>query len=430
MAEKTPRAYILENKFAKVVISNYGAHIVSWTLKNLDEKSEQDSSFQKWVTSSDANDDPSTSSPLSEVCSGCSDKSEVFFLSKLAKLDGTKPIRGGIPICFPIFSNGRWFEKVDVASSTTGTSIKAKRSGLLAFPAPNKGPSYIRNNVFTNDNADKRHPNSHGMARRSYWNFESLHNEDQVSEIIFSLNSDIAYGCKLCYKVRLVGANTLKCQLEILHENESLLGVNIQLLLHAYFRVHSSEQVKIKGLKGKSFVNSLQTTENGEWLKVQEETRDVVKLKEEVDRIYCFNQNFSNSSVYEVPPDGLQALFKSPEGLYPPKTNTFSLNIEGLANSNSPQPSNSLQTSSSIANTNSYTNSDDIKMTVWATSDSTVPTVDVVVWNPYINKSKRMGDFGDDEWQEMVCVEPGCVSQPIFLNKGQKAHFSMELTRL
>lgn len=36
-------------------------------------------------------------------------------------------------------------------------------------------------------------------------------------------------------------------------------------------------------------------------------------------------------------------------------------------------------------------------------SDSTV------VWNPWINKSKRMPDFGDKEYRTMVCVEAGKV---------------------
>ena len=34
-----------------------------------------------------------------------------------------------------------------------------------------------------------------------------------------------------------------------------------------------------------------------------------------------------------------------------------------------------------------------------------------VVWNPWIEKSKRMADFGDAEYLQMVCVEPGNIAQ-------------------
>lgn len=32
-----------------------------------------------------------------------------------------------------------------------------------------------------------------------------------------------------------------------------------------------------------------------------------------------------------------------------------------------------------------------------------------VVWNPWIDKSKHMADFGDDEWTKMVCIETANV---------------------
>jgi glucose-6-phosphate 1-epimerase len=33
-----------------------------------------------------------------------------------------------------------------------------------------------------------------------------------------------------------------------------------------------------------------------------------------------------------------------------------------------------------------------------------------VVWNPWVDKARRMADFGDDEWPEMLCIEAANVS--------------------
>ena len=32
-----------------------------------------------------------------------------------------------------------------------------------------------------------------------------------------------------------------------------------------------------------------------------------------------------------------------------------------------------------------------------------------VLWNPWVEKAARMADFGDDEWQRMLCVETANV---------------------
>lgn len=44
---------------------------------------------------------------------------------------------------------------------------------------------------------------------------------------------------------------------------------------------------------------------------------------------------------------------------------------------------------------------------------------DVVVWNPWEAKAQRMPDFGDDEWQRMVCVETGCMAEPVRIAPGE-----------
>lgn len=42
----------------------------------------------------------------------------------------------------------------------------------------------------------------------------------------------------------------------------------------------------------------------------------------------------------------------------------------------------------------------------------------LVVWNPWIEQSKEISDFGDDEYPNMVCVEAGHVSSPVVLLPG------------
>ena len=44
---------------------------------------------------------------------------------------------------------------------------------------------------------------------------------------------------------------------------------------------------------------------------------------------------------------------------------------------------------------------------------------DAVVWNPWIDKARALPDFGDDEYQRMVCVETGRIATPVQLDPGQ-----------
>jgi D-hexose-6-phosphate mutarotase len=52
-----------------------------------------------------------------------------------------------------------------------------------------------------------------------------------------------------------------------------------------------------------------------------------------------------------------------------------------------------------------------------------------VVWNPWIAKSKRMQDYGDDEYLQMICVESGNVrTDRISLAPGAKHSLRVKLT--
>ncbi|XP_076443283.1 uncharacterized protein LOC143281891 [Babylonia areolata] len=55
---------------------------------------------------------------------------------------------------------------------------------------------------------------------------------------------------------------------------------------------------------------------------------------------------------------------------------------------------------------------------------------DTVVWNPWEKKAKEMGDFDDNGWRYMLCVEAGRVSSPFTLAAGEKTECGQTFTVL
>ena len=52
-----------------------------------------------------------------------------------------------------------------------------------------------------------------------------------------------------------------------------------------------------------------------------------------------------------------------------------------------------------------------------------------VVWNPWIAKAQQMPDFGNDEYQRMVCVESGNVNvNKVVLGPGKSSKMKVKLT--
>ncbi len=52
-----------------------------------------------------------------------------------------------------------------------------------------------------------------------------------------------------------------------------------------------------------------------------------------------------------------------------------------------------------------------------------------IVWNPWIDKSARMADFGDDEWPGMVCIETANVGEnAIQIEPGQRHEMSAAIS--
>lgn len=56
-------------------------------------------------------------------------------------------------------------------------------------------------------------------------------------------------------------------------------------------------------------------------------------------------------------------------------------------------------------------------------------SANTVIWNPWIDKAAAMPDFGDDEWQQMICIEAAnALGHPVTLRPGESHHLKQRIT--
>ncbi|KAL4796750.1 class II aldolase/adducin N-terminal [Aspergillus venezuelensis] len=239
---------------------------------------------------------------------------EQLWLSEAAVLDGSKPIRGGIPVVFPVFG-----------------------------PPPK-------------DHATTPLP-QHGFARSSLWEFlgksssesTGTATSDDTVKLDFGLSSGLLsedFKSKWLYEFGLVYSVTLSPEglgtsLQVRNQGEQ--SFEFQVLLHTYFAVEDISKIHVKNLTGKTYIDKVASgTTNTE-------TSPTVTFTNETDRVYK-----------DLDPATPLIISSSDKDL-------FSITREGLS--------------------------------------------DAVVWNPWIEKAKGMGDFSpDDGYKKMVCVEAGAVN--------------------
>nr|POF17824.1 glucose-6-phosphate 1-epimerase [Quercus suber] len=247
------------------------------------------------------------------VTSWKSNGKENLWVSAAAKMDGSKPVRGGVPVVFPVFG-----------------------------PPPK-------------DHATSALP-QHGFARNSVWEYlgssssesgaQSKGADDSVkldfglSQAQLSAESKKAWPLEfaLVYSVTL-GKDSLQTMLNV--QNKGDKSFEFQMLLHTYFRVKEISKVSINGLGSTTYVDKmLNATEH-------QQSSPSLQIAGEVDRVYKSIKQDTTSIVE----DGK------------PHLDVIRDNLE-----------------------------------------------DSVVWNPWIEKSKGMGDFEPkDGYKQMVCVEVGSV---------------------
>jgi D-hexose-6-phosphate mutarotase len=56
--------------------------------------------------------------------------------------------------------------------------------------------------------------------------------------------------------------------------------------------------------------------------------------------------------------------------------------------------------------------------------------IDLVVWNPWVEKAKAMADFDDEEYKQMICLEVGKLGSAVSLAPAQSWSGSQTLSVL
>lgn len=243
------------------------------------------------------------------------DDIEQLWLSQAAKLDGSKPVRGGIPLVFPVFG-------------------KSENEGFETLP-------------------------QHGFARNSTWEFlgqtksnpptvQFALSPEQANPEIYSKWDSGNNDFTLILTITL-NADNLTTNIEISNTDSKEWKFN--WLFHTYLKINEIEDTLVNNLPGETCYDQLIA-------ETYVEKAPAVDFNGELDRIY---KNVTTDKILQVIELGKV--------------------IHNVKRVNLP---------------------------------------DVVVWNPWIEKSAGMGDFQPKSgYQKMVCIEPGHVHDFVELKPGQ-----------
>ncbi|KAF2766628.1 galactose mutarotase-like protein [Teratosphaeria nubilosa] len=193
---------------------------------------------------------------------------ENLWLSSAAKMDGSKPVRGGVPVCFPNFG-----------------------------PPPK-------------EHATSKLP-QHGFARNSTWEYLGRSSSesgklasggDNSVRLDFGLSSSQLsqeaksawpYDFNLIYSVTL-GKEGLQTMLNV--QNKGTQSFEFQMLLHTYFKIPDISKTEVKGLGSATYIDKmLNATEH-------QQTDPSIRIAGEVDRVYKSIKQDTSSIVVDGKP--------------------------------------------------------------------------------------------------------------------------------
>lgn len=255
---------------------------------------------------------------------------DLIWLSTTAKLDGTKAIRGGIPLVFPQF----------------GQPIKEMAQ--------------------------------HGFARNNTWGYDKesdITSDDEVGVTLF-LDQTMAtheawpFPYRLEFQVFITSNGSLRTSLFV--KNTGAEAFKFQCLQHTYLNVGDISKTSVNGLQYQRYLDKT----SADTSVLNTEDRAAVDFKLFTDRVYL---NVSSPSEGK----GIQV-----------STGDGTIQVEGRA--------------------------------LWKDGNQ-IPS-DTVVWNPWEEKAKGMGDFDDDGYLKMLCIEPGLVADFHLLPPGGQVSLVQSLS--
>ena len=262
----------------------------------------------------------------------CDAENSLLWLSDTVEYKQGKPLRGGIPICWP------WFGNVD------------------------KNPTEIQQQL-------KGPANAHGFARSMPWQVHSITESCQQVEVVLQLTSNqqslALWPFEFNLQARFVFTRALN--VELTTTNTGTKTFAISQALHTYLPTTDITKTYIHNAHDSIYIDALDN-----WKEKKLSGR--MGFSEETDRLYFFNAAKASDPL-----------------------DSYELRVES--------PNQQLV----LKNTHSQS---------------------AVIWNPWVEKSKRLSQFSPQDYQRMYCIETANVlsdHKVLAPNKQQCLTFELSL---
>lgn len=217
---------------------------------------------------------------------------DVFWVSETACYDGSKPVRGGVPVCWP------WF-----------------------------GPY---NPEFLGADATDAAKKGHGVARYEFWQVESVGSVGDATQVVMLLqpNDSIKKAWPHDFALRLVVTLAETLRLELVGENLSDRDWLVSEAFHTYFRVANAGGMPIHGLEGVEYVDKLKggarSTQQGlvlattpmEAVYVHQDAELVMDDQGNNRKIVVRKQNAASVVAWNPGPEGAKSFADMPDADY------------------------------------------------------------------------------------------------------------------